>query len=118
MTHTRDSYVINEIKFTEEQLKAILFGAAGVNMQLSTVRFPTANDDDKFYKAVVTERISMMFYDPNAKKDVLEESYISLNLAQLDEWNGSTNYGNAVAMRSAEIIRALLVKIEALEKAE
>ena len=118
MTHSRDSYMINEIKFTEEQLKAVLCGAAGVNMRLSTVRFTTENYDDKCYKAVVTERISMMFYNPNAKKDVLEESYIKLNLAQLDEWNGSTNYGNAVALRSAEIIRALLVKIEALEKGE
>lgn len=105
MTISISTYTLRKVDFNEEQIKSILSGAAGFNSRLTEMTI----DPTSYNKITLNEKSLSAFASPSSR-NILEQGTINSLLAQLDEWNGSSSSGNALAMRAAETIRTLLAR--------
>lgn len=103
-----DSYRLRTAGFSEETLKSVLAGAAGLNPRLTTMEISLT----EHYKVKLEEKIIQSFA-PSATpvEELVTEDNIKFVLGQLDAWTGSKSQGNAMTERAALLIRALNEKL-------
>lgn len=107
MPHSKMSFTVHETSFTKDEVIAIVCGAAGANSRSAIVEFK----DESYDFVKVTEKISFFAQSlVRENQDPLHEDYVNMTLGHLDMWGASKDQGNAMALRAAEIIRALLAK--------
>lgn len=106
MTVTTSSYELNTAEFTEEKVKAILSAAVGFNPRSTKIEFT----GESYIKVKLEEKIMKIFSRSNNNNPMTDEN-IDFVIGQLDSWGGSDMQGNAMAIRAAELIRAMKQEI-------